>query len=377
MKIEHTLVTKGRRAAPAVTLAALTTAAGLIGDTSPVIQRPQAACAVEDASDETSYDQAYQRACHNCYEPQYAPALSAVLDTVTSIEIDFWDDENLFVQGGSPGAWFVRHLPLGGNHSNASGKGDLAAALTDVRRWSDEHPGHDVITIYLDKKQPWSPDRRPVDLDRLIFSIFPRSQVFTPELMRGEHPTLRRAAAAGAWPSLGELRGKVVFVLTGGELTRLSDLFVPNRTQHAYVAARGAAAAAFVAPDTHAHEDIDRAPRGFDESTARWVVFHNVHRDAADLGPAIRKHRRMARVWGLDETDEEYRDAVGRCANFIAIYDFANPGLMKGRSFGMLLPFIGPHRHRPAQLAATSVREVEPDRAAILPVQGLCPRCAH
>ena len=51
-----------------------------------------------------------------------------------------------------------------------------------------------------------------------ILSVFPRFRVLTPDDVRGSHPTLPQAIRADGWPTLGKLRGHVVFsLLEGGE----------------------------------------------------------------------------------------------------------------------------------------------------------------
>jgi hypothetical protein len=50
-------------------------------------------------------------------------------------------------------------------------------------------------------------------LDADILSVFPRERIVTPDEVRGTHATLREGAMAGGWPTLGEARGKVLFVI--------------------------------------------------------------------------------------------------------------------------------------------------------------------
>jgi hypothetical protein len=304
----------------------------------PQTPAPQAACRTSSRHGSTRYDTIYAKACHNCYERQYAASLEKALDQVAALEIDFYDDKDLLPGGEMTGNWYVRHGLGGGNDSNCTAPGDLRACLGDIKRWGKEHPGHDVVTVFLDKKQGWGDTRRPADLDALILSVFDRENVYAPVDLRGAHPTARAAANAGAWRTADRLHDKYVFVLTGGRLIN------PAGTQQEYVASRGAEAIAFVAPDADESGDILTIPNGFDQTTAAWLVFYNLGKDQAHLGPMIRGRGYVGRLWGAPEDDGSYREALGRCTNFIALYDLEK-SLYGGRMSGQLHAEPGLHHH--------------------------------
>jgi hypothetical protein len=101
--------------------------------------------------------------------------------------------------------------------------------LTQVRDWSDAHPGHLPITIQVEPKDdtipdpglgfvtplPWTTDGFAA-LEGEIRSVFPEDRVVTPGQVRGRHATLADAVRADRWPRLSEARGKVLFVLDDG-----------------------------------------------------------------------------------------------------------------------------------------------------------------
>jgi hypothetical protein len=58
------------------------------------------------------------------------------------------------------------------------------------------------------------------ELEQEILSVFPRDRILTPDEVRGDHADLPTAIAADGWPTLGELRGRVIFSLLDGELHR-------------------------------------------------------------------------------------------------------------------------------------------------------------
>ena len=50
-------------------------------------------------------------------------------------------------------------------------------------------------------------------LDAEIRSVFPPSEMITPDDVRGKYGTLNEAVLAGNWPTLASARGKVVFLM--------------------------------------------------------------------------------------------------------------------------------------------------------------------
>ncbi len=98
--------------------------------------------------------------------------------------------------------------------------------LAIFARWSDAHPDHAPIVILVNSVDPNRiPVLFPYDLkfdqdgiDALnldIAEVIGRDRVVTPDDVRGQHATLREAVLAKAWPTLGQARGKFLFVLDG------------------------------------------------------------------------------------------------------------------------------------------------------------------
>jgi hypothetical protein len=100
----------------------------------------------------------------------------------------------------------------------------LEDCLKEVAAWSRAHPRHLPIVITLrpnDGKTPMPGATEPREinaaaldaLDGEIRAAFTPDRILTPDQMQGRHANLRDAALAHAWPLLGEVRGKVIFVL--------------------------------------------------------------------------------------------------------------------------------------------------------------------
>lgn len=103
----------------------------------------------------------------------------------------------------------------------------LDACLGIVRRWSLAHPDHVPILIMVNAKDGPSPlvggtaalpfDATAFDaLDRAVRAVFPPDALITPDDVQGTFPTLRTAVLHGAWPTLGQARGKLFFALDEG-----------------------------------------------------------------------------------------------------------------------------------------------------------------
>ncbi|PKP50897.1 MAG: hypothetical protein CVT95_02155 [Bacteroidetes bacterium HGW-Bacteroidetes-12] len=173
----------------------------------------------------------YRKACHNCFQqdviPMYAGGLKGALDYTRVIELDIYSSK---VLGGNndAGIWNVRHGPKLQNNKNNCGGGNrnFNICLQDVLDWHNEplHEGHDPITIFIDLKegQPggqgfWRPGHNPIDLDQLLISTFGAANIYTPKDFAGSQPHLQANAIFNNWPSLGDLKNKFIFVLTGKE----------------------------------------------------------------------------------------------------------------------------------------------------------------
>jgi hypothetical protein len=96
-------------------------------------------------------------------------------------------------------------------------------ALKQVRAWSRANPRHVPILILVELKDelvfglPTRPAKfGPAELDGVdaeILSVFDRSEILTPDRVRGRFATLPDAVRAQGWPVLDDVRGLVLFAL--------------------------------------------------------------------------------------------------------------------------------------------------------------------
>ncbi len=98
--------------------------------------------------------------------------------------------------------------------------------LTQVKTWSDANPSHVPIAILVELKDDpldfpgftfTTPEKWTAgnigSIDDEIRSVMDDSELLTPDDVRGSHPTLEDAVTTDGWPTLGESRGKVMFMM--------------------------------------------------------------------------------------------------------------------------------------------------------------------
>ena len=260
------------------------------------------------------FQEVSQVACHNCYEEQYAPSIYDALSSVRTLEIDFYDDRDLN-WGAYSGNWFVRHGLTGGNHSNCSGQGNLQSCLNDVRRWSDDHPGHFPITIILDKKQGFSDrgrGREPSDLDSLVSNVL-GSKLYTPKDLKhftGKNGGLRHAVSQAGWPTTLSLSGKIILVLNGSR----------NEWLNHYANARKDNAKIFISPATNGQNDITGTVSGMNSTASSYVVMNNMSSSNKKWSREVLKNNHIGRVWGND--GQKFEQQIAHGSNISAYYKY-------------------------------------------------------
>lgn len=103
----------------------------------------------------------------------------------------------------------------------------LRQSFEAVKDWSRRYPSHLPIFILLETKtqtiadqvkdlgfteaEPWDAARIN-SIEEDILAVFDRSDIITPDMVRGESPTLNEAILSKGWPTVGECRGKVMFL---------------------------------------------------------------------------------------------------------------------------------------------------------------------
>lgn len=163
-----------------------------------------------------SYAKAVQKSVHNSYE-RLEPLLDQlVYHRVRSIELDIHTGK---AGDTAPnGEWFVYHddAPFLRDTSCTS----LSDCLGQLAAFHRAFPRHEVATVWIDLKEAFGPGHTAAELDALLAKALGRSNVFAAEdaKKRCAAATTLRGALAGActFPTLDELRGKIIVTVTGG-----------------------------------------------------------------------------------------------------------------------------------------------------------------
>lgn len=92
----------------------------------------------------------------------------------------------------------------------------LVSCLEEVDAWSRANPGHVPVMVLIEMKDV-TVDAATFDaLDAEIRSVLPPERLVTPDDVRGDRATLGSAVSTEGWPTLGEVRGKIMFALDNG-----------------------------------------------------------------------------------------------------------------------------------------------------------------
>jgi hypothetical protein len=132
----------------------------------------------------------------------------------------------------------IFHLPGIDNQTTCLA---FADCLAEILRFSEEHPQHLPVMVWLEPKDTpldsLIPELATIeghwdDIEAAILDVIPRERLYIPDDLRGDFATLPDALEANGWPTLGEVRNTVIFALLGdgdgrdayiGDATNLAD----------------------------------------------------------------------------------------------------------------------------------------------------------
>lgn len=171
--------------------------------------------------DSLRLDQLQAKSTHNSYhvEPEgnvlddwrysHVP-LDQQLDTqgVRHFELDVRFSEAL-------GVFEVYHLPIVDEQTTCRLLSDCLAA---IKGWSDQHCSHHPVVVQLELKdgQPADVEAYFATLHEELLAVWPPERIITPASVQGSHGSLAGALQDEGWPTLGEVRGKILFMLDDG-----------------------------------------------------------------------------------------------------------------------------------------------------------------
>lgn len=271
------------------------------------------------AADTLLYNNKYSIACHNCYEKKYSSSLEEALAYTATIELDIWDSQYFIGKKKCKGTdWFVKHSLFQKGNNNCAG-GSLRFCLKEIEEWTRKNPAHDVLTIYIDKKEGWGnskSNRKPEDLDDLISSVFPADKIYSPRQVLYDNQNLRKSVQTRNWLSTNELKGKIIFVITDATLFGKK-----NKLLNKYLDKQQGKSLCFVAPFVKKQSEILK-PKGLSEQNAANVIFYNLRYKNFGLSSVISASNYINRVYNSPETLATVDALEKSKVNFIALRNY-------------------------------------------------------
>lgn len=160
------------------------------------------------------YNQVSMKASHNSYDRDETLVQQLSWDArqpwqggCRGLELDI-------NQSSSGNQWSVGHV---GGYS--SKERQLSQFLNELRVWSLEHPGHDVVTLYLDLKQVHTGFAS--GLDQYVGQYLGRP-IYRPLDLMGTQSSVPNGARVNGWPTLNQLRDRFIVVLSGDKDAKAS-----------------------------------------------------------------------------------------------------------------------------------------------------------
>lgn len=235
----------------------------------------------------------------------------------------------------------VLHIPDIDFRSNCP---TLRLCLTQIRHWSDAHPGHVPLFILIEAKNqdlpilpnathtvPFTPALFD-DLDQELLTTMGRERIITPDDVRGNYPTLNQAVRAGHWPTLADARGKVLFLM----LTANGP--------------SGAAGYLQGHPSLRGRTAFLRAEPG--EDHAAFLMFDNALVRASEIKRYVEQGYLIRARSDIETYEAKFNDYTRADAAFssgaqMVSTDFEQPGNAYGTDYVVRLPGGGVARCRP------------------------------
>ena len=271
--------------------------------------------------DELRLNHLQSKGTHNSYHVQ-----------PTELVLDEWRythkplDEQLDTQGvrhfeldlhrDDPGGPLItRHLATLDPLSNCP---LLSDCFDRIARWSAAHPLHHPIIVIMELRielVPGTVESLFSEMDLEAKRAF-GDTLFTPDMLRGGAATIREVVLREGWPTLGQVRGKVIVALNeGGDFRRLYTkedhdlegraMFVTAEPEHPY--------AALIKRDDAASADIGMlVGQGY-------LVRTRADSDTVEARANDRTHLEMALASGAQLVSTDFPEKVEGLDYFVEI----------------------------------------------------------
>ena len=223
----------------------------------------------------------------------------------------------------------VYHLPVIDSRSTCALLVDCLAVL---KNWSDSNPGHHPLFVWIEPKDELGGGVFDMDaLDAEILSVWPEGRLVTPALVKGDHASVREAIVERGWPTLGQVRGRAMFMLL--DRGRQRDAYLRGERGPGALDGRvlfvHANPADFDAPFAAVAKIDDPSSRHIPVALAKGIIV------GSNIGSASRS----------DEGNLRKLRAGLRSGSHLLTGDFPAP--VKGRSYWFKMPGGTPSRCNP------------------------------
>ena len=117
--------------------------------------------------------------------------------------------------GGPDTAIDVFHLPIIDENTNCTSFTECISTLKD---WSNRNPDHLPLMVWMEMKSGTGGAEKEaiLSVESRIEAVFTEDQLLTPATVRKEHSSIREALEGDGWPTLGEVRGRLAFIILSG-----------------------------------------------------------------------------------------------------------------------------------------------------------------
>jgi hypothetical protein len=165
------------------------------------------------------YNEVRQKSSHNAFQRYEGIYDQVIYWRIRSLEVDLHRGKPF--RDALKNDWYIYHAPYVDPDTTV----DLFSGFLQICRGIQlAMPEHEVITVFVDMKDKFhvtsSASQSAAAMDELIIGYLGVNNVYRPRDLLARKPgawSLQDAVNARGWPTLEELRGKFLFVLTGGE----------------------------------------------------------------------------------------------------------------------------------------------------------------
>jgi hypothetical protein len=232
---------------------------------------------------EIRYNQVRQKSSHNSFQREEGIYDQMLYWRLRSLEFDLHNDKG--VSQNQTGNWYIYHTAVVDEDTTVDKLSDL---MTILQGFDRAVPDHEITTVFLDLKDSFDDTHTPEQLDNLLINALGTNKILRPHDVATSN-NLQAGIAGSGWPHLSGLRGKFVFVLTGGSLTeegsKLNDYVGDGNDAHARTC--------FIAPKISTVADI---------TAHNYVIFFNLEESqASSLAPSIFSAGLVSRIYTADD----------------------------------------------------------------------------